>query len=271
MPKVAVREVETKSSKQEKIQNKNYRFKTFKTKIILMKRFKEDYKEFKIERGVFDNLTLMTIYELMNKGYIKEVVGIVKEGKESAVFLCRGQGNMAMKVYRTFAIDFKTMWQYLIGDPRFANIKKSRIAIAYQWCLREYKNLLIASEAGVSCPKPIIAKNNVLLMEFIGNDEPAPRLIDVKAKKKDYLFILENIEKLLKAGLVHGDLSAYNILYHKKPVFIDFSQATTLRNKLAFDMLRRDVENINSYFNKIGIKTVDSEKLFERFVKMVER
>jgi RIO kinase 1 len=236
----------------------------------MKKRLKEDYKEFKIERGVFDNPTLMTIYDLLNKGYMKEVVGIVKEGKESAIFLCRGERDVAMKVYRTHAIDFKTMWQYLIGDPRFTKIKKSRIAIAYQWCLREYKNLLIASQAGVSCPKPIVAKNNVLLMEFIGDEEPAPRLIDVKAKRKDYLFILENIQKLLKAGLVHGDLSAYNILYHEKPVLIDFSQATTLKNKLALDMLKRDVENINSYFAKIGIKTIDSEKLLEKFLRQIE-
>jgi RIO kinase 1 len=235
-----------------------------------MKRLKEDYKELKIERGVFDNSTLMTIYDLLNKGYIKEVVGIVKEGKESAIFLCKGNENIAMKVYRTHAIDFKTMWQYLIGDPRFTKIKKSRIAIAYQWCLREYKNLLIASQAGVSCPKPIVAKNNVLLMEFIGDEEPAPRLIDVKAKRKDYLFILENIEKLLKAGIVHGDLSAYNILYHEKPVLIDFSQATTLKNKLALDMLKRDVENINSYFAKIGIKTINREKLLEKFLRQIE-
>ncbi|MEM5777104.1 MAG: serine protein kinase RIO [Candidatus Aenigmatarchaeota archaeon] len=233
----------------------------------MKKRLKEDYKEFKIERGVFDNITLMTLYELINKGYFNEVVGIVKEGKESAIFLGKGEKSVAIKIYRTHAIDFKTMWQYLIGDPRFTKIRKNRYHITYQWCLREYKNLVIASEAGVSCPKPIIAKKNVLVMQFIGNEIPAPRLIDVKASKKDYLFILEQIEKLFKADLVHGDLSAYNILYYQKPVLIDFSQATTLKNNIALELLKRDIENINSYFEKIGVKVKDSGKLYERYLK----
>ncbi len=236
----------------------------------MKKRLREDYKELKIERGVFDNLTLMTLYEFLNKGYMKEVVGIIKEGKESAIFLGKGDEKIAIKVYRTHAIDFKTMWQYLIGDPRFMKIKKSRLEIAKQWCLREYKNLQIAYEAGVSCPKPIIAKNNVLLMQFIGEDEPAPRLVDFGGSKKDYLFILDNIKKLLKTGLVHGDLSAYNILYHEKPVLIDFSQATTLKNNIALDLLKRDIQNINSYFKKIGVKVKDNEKLYEEFLRLVE-
>ncbi|MCX8179129.1 MAG: serine protein kinase RIO [Candidatus Aenigmarchaeota archaeon] len=232
-----------------------------------------DEKEiYKIERGVFDKPTLMTIYELMNKGYLKKVTSVIKEGKESVIFLGKSDENVAIKIYRTHAIDFKTMWQYLIGDPRFTKIRKNRIHIAYQWCLREYKNLLTAYEAKVNCPKPIIAKNNVLLMQFIGeNDTPAPRLIDVGAKKKDYLFILKNIERLLSANLVHGDLSAYNILYHKEPVLIDFSQATTLKNNIALELLKRDIENINSYFKKIGIKVKDSEKLYERLLKMVKK
>ncbi|MBU5688252.1 MAG: serine protein kinase RIO [Candidatus Aenigmarchaeota archaeon] len=237
----------------------------------MKKRLREDYKEFKIERGVFDNITLMTLYELMNKGYFNEVSSIVKEGKESAIFLGKGKENVAIKIYRTHAIDFKTMWQYLIGDPRFTKIRKNRHHIAYQWCLREYKNLVIASEAGVSCPKPIIAKNNVLVMQFVGDEKPAPRLIDVDASRKDYLFILDQIKILLKADLVHGDLSAYNILYYEKPVLIDFSQATTLKNSIALELLKRDIENINSYFKKIGVKVKDSQKIYEKFLKMVKK
>ncbi|MFH8080610.1 MAG: serine protein kinase RIO [Candidatus Aenigmatarchaeota archaeon] len=232
----------------------------------------EKKERFKIERGVFDNLTLMTLYELMNKGYFNEVTSIIKEGKESGVFLGKGKENVAIKIYRTHAIDFKTRWQYLIGDPRFMNIRKNRVHVTYQWCLREYKNLVVAKEAKVSCPKPIIAKNNVLVMQFIGDDDvPAPRLNEMEVDKKDYLFIIKNIKKLVKAGIVHGDLSAYNILYHKKPVFIDFSQATTITNKIALELLRRDVENINSYFKKRGVDVEEEELLIEKIYKKVKR
>lgn len=238
----------------------------------MKRQLRENYKEFKIERGLFDNQTMMILYNFLNKCVLKEIVGIVKEGKESGIFLGKDKNNedVAIKIYRTLAADFKAMWKYLIEDKRFFRIKKDRRFVVNQWCLREYKNLKMAYEAGVNCPKPIIAHGNILIMKFIGdNGVPAPRLIDIKADKKDYNFILNNIKKLVKAGLIHGDLSAYNILMHKKPIIIDFSHTTTTDNILAPDLLKRDIENINSYFSKLKIPIRDSEKIYLKLKEII--
>lgn len=230
----------------------------------------EDIKEFKIERKVFDERTLLAIFKLLNKGVIKSVESFAMEGKESAVLSAKDKNDnwIALKVYRTEYCDFKSMWKYLVGDPRFFNVKKSRRAIVLNWCKREFKNLTIAYGAGVSCPKPIAFSENVLVIEFIGeNGELAPRLIDVKLENKDtqeiYKFILNEMEKILRAGLVHSDLSAYNILIWSKPYIIDFSQAVPLKHQLAPEFLRRDIKNVNSYFKRSNAKIRNEEELFK--------
>ncbi len=226
----------------------------------------------KIYRGIIDNRTLMTLYSFLNKGKIDQVIGIVKEGKESGVFLAKDKEGkqIAIKIYRTLASDFKTMWKYLIGDNRFNKIRKDRTSVIYSWCLREFKNLKICYDAGVSCPNPIDAKNNVLIMEFIGNEQSAPRLIDVSGKKKDYDFILKQIEKMFRVGIINGDLSPYNILVYKKPVIIDFSHGVSVKSSSAPLMLKKDIKNINAYFSKLGIKTKDDEKFYKKLVKEID-
>jgi len=230
----------------------------------------EDAKEFKIEHGVFDESTLMAIYKLLTKGTIKSVESVVMEGKESVVLSAKdSEGKwLALKVYRVES-DFKTMWQYLAGDPRFFGLKKQRRAVVFAWCRREFKNLMIASDAGVNCPRPIAFRENVLVEEFIGEGgKLAPRLIDVRLSKEDaqevYDIVIDDLEKILKAGLVHADLSAYNILIFGRPCIIDFSQAVPVTHAQAEDFLKRDIKNINRYFEKIGAETVDAGKIFER-------
>jgi len=235
------------------------------------KRRIEEVKEFKIERKVFDRRTLLAIYKLLNKGILKSVESLVKEGKESVVLSAKDKKDnwLALKVYRTEHCDFKSMWKYLVGDPRFFNVKKNRLAVVLNWCKREFKNLQIAYEGRVSCPKPIAFNENVLVLQFIGeNGIPAPRLIDIELEKdevkKIYKIILREAEKIVKAGLIHSDLSAYNILIWKRPYIIDFSQAVPLNHPLAEEFLRRDLRNINLYFKKLDIKVKDEEKLFNK-------
>ena len=128
--------------------------------------------------GVFDSQTILAVYKLMNKGEIKEIIGIVKEGKESKVLAARGkEGPVAVKVYATEAANFRKMMPYLAGDPRFKRIKKDRKSIMFAWTTKEFKNLERAREAGVSCPRPLAYEKNVLVMEFIGDDHvPAKRM-----------------------------------------------------------------------------------------------
>jgi RIO kinase 1 len=230
----------------------------------------EDLKEFKIEHGVFDERTLMAMYKLLTKRIIKSVESSVMEGKESLVLSAKNSEGkwLALKIYRVES-DFKTMWQYLAGDPRFFGLKKQRLSVVFAWCRREFKNLSIASRAGVNCPKPIAFNENVLVEEFIGeNGILAPKLIGVNLEKEDaqevYNIIISDLEKLVKTGLVHSDLSEYNILILGKPYIIDFSQAVPVSHTQAEEFLKRDIRNINKYFKKIGVEVKDGEEIFNK-------
>lgn len=233
----------------------------------------EFLKELKIESKIFDRRTLFAIFKLIKKGFVKNIESVIREGKESVVLSAKDKdGNwLSVKVYKTEYCDFKSMWKYLIGDPRFANVKKSRWPVVINWCKREFKNLEIAFENNVSCPEPITFNENILLTKFIGKDGiPAPRLTDIKIEniQDAYDFIVEEMKKLAKANLIHADLSPYNILILDKPYIFDFSQAVTEKHPLAKEFLKRDVKNINSYFKKSGAKI--NEKLFDELAKIME-
>ncbi|MBL7169964.1 MAG: serine protein kinase RIO, partial [Candidatus Aenigmarchaeota archaeon] len=213
------------------------------------------------------------LYRLLSKKQI-QIESLIKEGKESVVFsgLTQEKEWIAIKVYRTQVMDFKRISKYLLGDPRFGKIPKTRRAFIYTWCRREYKNLQIASRGGVSCPESIACSQNTLIMSFIGeNGLPSPRMIDVRLKNPEevYKLVIKDLKKLSKVGLIHGDLSVYNILFKNGPVFIDFSHGTTKKNPIAPELLRRDIKNINSYFTKLNIRVVNSEKLYKDLIKLL--
>ncbi|MBD3155223.1 MAG: serine protein kinase RIO [Candidatus Aenigmarchaeota archaeon] len=242
--------------------------------MVLKRKKSEDYsRDFKTISGVFDEKTRLSLYKLLNKKKI-QIQSLVKEGKESIVFsgLTEDEKEVAIKVYRTRTMDFKTISKYLLGDPRFQKVSRSRRNFIYIWCRREFKNLQIASRNDVNCPKPIDCSENSLIMDFIGKDgTPSPRIIDVKLDQpqKTYDLIINEIKKLSKAKLIHGDLSVYNILFDGLPILIDFSHTTTPKNPIAPQLLRRDVENINSYFTKLNIRVIDSEKLYKDLIKLL--
>ncbi len=71
--------------------------------------------------------------------------------------------------------------------------------------------------------------------------------------------------------MVHGDLSAYNILLWGRPYFIDFSHGTTADNQMALELLKRDVKNINSYFSKLNLHLKQPEKIYEELKGIIEK
>ncbi len=227
-------------------------------------------EKWKVWGNVFDTFTFRTLFKLASQGHFDVLESPVSIGKESNVFTAKTkQGKrIIVKIYRLHTCDFNRMYDYLKFDPRF-KIKKQRRKIIFSWVQREFRNLMKARDAGVSVPKPIAFLNNVLLEEFIGNDEIALKLKDdiPKDKRKFLRKIIQNMKKLHNAGLVHADLSHFNILNYKdNPVFIDMSQTTTLKNQQAQEYLERDVKNICNFFNKIGLKT-DKEKIKKQIAK----
>src|SRR5271157_36686 len=221
----------------------------------------KDSNDFKVESGVFDVPTLKMLYTLASKGIFTAMGGVISTGKEADVFHAIGEGGreLAIKIYRISTSDFQSMENYLIGDPRFSNIRGTKKDIVFAWTKKEHRNLERAREAGVRAPEPLISERNILVMEFIGNDGvAAPRLKDIKPKDPQHLYdVISSYMRLLyqDAKLVHGDLSEYNVLlYEDEPVIIDVGQAVMLDHPMSREFLTRDIKNIVRYFKKLGVE-----------------
>jgi len=228
-------------------------------------------EKFKTMHNVFDKFTNRTIFKLISEGYFSGLESPIAIGKEANVFSATGpKGRIIVKIYRLEACDFNKMYEYIKDDVRYLDLKGKKRKIIFAWVQREYRNLLKAREANVRVPTPLTFKNNVLLLEFIGTGSKiAPKLKDLKPKKpKEFMEdIIKDIKKLYKAGLVHADLSSFNILNNnEKPVFIDFSQTTTLVSPRAQEFLERDIANISSFFRKLGLKP-DEKKIKKEIIK----
>ncbi|MEM0230758.1 MAG: serine protein kinase RIO [Candidatus Woesearchaeota archaeon] len=228
-------------------------------------------EKFKVWGDVFDNFTLTTIEKLTDKGCLEFLKSPISIGKEANVFSAkRGEGVVAVKIYRLETCDFNRMYDYIRADPRYSGLKKRRRLVVFAWCQREYRNLLKARELGVRVPSPIGFLNNVLVTEFIGdNDQPAPKLKDrIPENIQEFAeIVIEYMRKLYSGGFVHTDLSEYNILnWNEKPVFIDFSQATTRENPNFQQYLERDINNITRFFRKHGLN-LENQKVLKEISK----
>jgi RIO kinase 1 len=214
-------------------------------------------EEFKIEKSVFDLFTVGNLKKLESKGFFEfESLIPLFLGKEANIFVGEGEkGYVAVKIYRVENCDFNRMFDYIKLDPRYSSLKRKRRDIIMMWVQREYKNLLKAREGGARVPTPYAIANNVLVMELVG--EPALKIKDDIPENPAlfYLDVVAQMKKLFNAGLVHADLSQFNILnYGQRPVLIDFSQATTIGSFRAGEYLRRDLTNVNNFFRKLGVK-----------------
>jgi len=222
---------------------------------------------------VFDQKTLMTLYELMNRNRIKELHGVVSAGKESRIYYAKGGNDedLAVKIYLVTSAEFKrTRAMYTAYDPRFQRVPRDFRDFIYLWARRECKNLEAAYEVGVPVPKPYFIRNNVLGMEFIGeNGQRYPLLNEIELEPEVYLEIYPQVigavKKLYReAKLIHGDLSEYNIFItpEDKIILIDLSQAVRVEQPIADQLLLRDLKNVARFFGKMGVEVSEPEDLF---------
>lgn len=213
----------------------------------------------KVRNEVFDVLTLRTLYKLMEQKYIVRLENVISTGKEANVFRAVDPSGeyVAVKIYRVETSEFRHMWKYLDGDPRFFRVKRNRRSIIRVWAKKEYKNLEACFRAGASVPYPIISRDNVLVMEFVGeNGIPAPRLKDVTPDDVDGFVdaLLDSLGRMyFRAGIVHADLSEYNVLIRQDhPVIIDLGQGVPWEHPMSLEFFRRDIERLRAMLSDLG-------------------
>jgi len=220
----------------------------------------ENTEQFKVEQSVFDDATLGALYKLVQDGYVDAFGGPISSGKEANVYLALGgeeYGEVAVKIYRINASDFRDMREYLVGDPRFEELGGNKKRVVLAWTRKEFANLKRAAKAGVRVPTPIAVERNVLVMEFLGDDgDHAPTLDDAHLENPETAFevVREYMRRLYDVGLVHGDLSEYNIVVHDGELcFIDLGQAVTIHHPNSGDFLTRDCANVAAFFQRQGM------------------
>jgi len=219
---------------------------------------------------VFDKSTLHTLGKLISDRVIDIVDFPISTGKEGNVFRAVKPDKklVAVKIYRVSTSTFKHVSKYIIGDPRFSSLRRTKRDIIYAWTKKEYKNLERLQNIGINAPKPVAYLNNVLVMQYIGyKNKPAPLLKDVSLDHPKEMFdtLLGFISKMYKeAELVHADFSVFNILlFRNKPYIIDLGQGVLLEHPLSDEFLRRDISNIIRYFKKYNIYG-DKKRIYNR-------
>lgn len=206
---------------------------------------------------------------------VSDVVRMIGDGKEATVYCCRAGPEVdfpwaAAKVYRArrfraFADASTYRAGEVIRDQRAARAMRDKSRAGRRmhhgsWVSREWETLCLLHDAGADVPAPYACTSDAILMEYFGDpDEPAPLLLraELSASQAHRVFrrLLDNVEVLLACHRVHGDLSAYNILWTDAGVrIIDFPQAVDARvNPNARDLLARDIANVSRHFARHGV------------------
>ncbi len=224
-------------------------------------RLKETQKVFGY---VFDKFTILNIYKLFTSGTIGKFEFPIASGKESLVFAASKKDKFyAVKIYKTVASTFKNIERYAGQRWGVENTGNKRKFIV-QWAHREFRNLNLASDAGVLSPRPVKVVGNILVMQYIGTKRvPAPLMKDCNITKEIVAQTLGEMRTLyINAELVHGDLSEYNFLiYRRRPYMIDIAQAIQTDDVMSNVLLQRDVGIMTRFFNKFGYKLDEAKVL----------
>lgn len=244
--------------------------------------------------------SLETFYDQM---VITDVLFQVRGGKEASVYCCAahpstGQELLAVKVYRPRKFrqlrndkTYREGRSILTAEGRAVKKNDHRIMRAVgkktafgeevahtSWLMHEYTTLGHLYHDGAAVPQPFAATENAIVMAYIGDEQmAAPILSEVRLETDEAPLLFDeakrNVELMLKRGLIHGDLSAYNILYWQGEItLIDFPQVINSQtNGSAYTILLRDITRLCEYFAKYGLKH-DAEEitadLWTRYVRI---
>lgn len=249
---------------------------------------------------------LQSLWTFYDEGLIADVLALVKGGKEASVYLCEphpatGLGLLAAKVYRP------RMFRNLRNDAMYRQGReilvaggnpagrdagyllraiRSKSAFGLQaahtsWLMYEFTAMEQLYQAGGAVPRPVHASDNAILMSYVGDEfmaAPTLNTVGLERGEAERLFgeVLRNVDLLLEHDLIHGDLSAYNLLYwapeggRGEVVLIDFPQVVNLHsNPKARFILRRDIQRTCEYFAAQGVDgdpQAIADQLWRRYV-----
>ena len=245
-----------------------------------------------------DPRTRLILFRMLSMGVFELVDGCLSTGKEANVYYAK-PGNIrfhdcfkkktdnettseeeevkeyAVKIYKTSILVFKDRDKYVSGEYRWRKgyCKSNPRKMVKVWAEKEMRNYRRLYAASIPCPKPILLKNHVLVMEFLGNNGwPSPRIKDAqlsgKRMREAYVQTVTVMRHMFqRCRLVHGDLSEYNLLWHNQKVYvIDVSQSVESDHPSALDFLRKDVSNVNAFFQKSGNLNVMTTRDLFNFV-----
>ncbi|MDA8343944.1 MAG: hypothetical protein M0Z66_00530 [Thermaerobacter sp.] len=227
---------------------------------------------------IFDEEAISEFYD---RDLITDVIGQLKAGKEAQVFVCRahpktGYDLLAAKLYRPREQrGFRSEAPYLegrgslrCGRARDSSVTRAidrrsragKTLLSETWVRREYDVLHRLKREGVQVPAPVACTEHAVLMQYLGDEHaPAPRLLAQSLTAGEAAAfraaLLEDVERCLRAGLIHGDLSPYNVLvFQGAPWIIDLPQAVDAAvHPDGRSLLRRDVTNLTRHFARHGI------------------
>ena len=229
-----------------------------------------DWVDRRVFDQVFDRMTLMSLYKLMQAGTIDTIDFPIARGKEAHVFHATDIDGktLAVKIFHTSNAVFKNLIQYIEGDRRFGGLRRRHRDLVDIWVRKEHRNLSRLARWGLNVPRPIGIHKNVLVMEYLGTKISAsPKLREVTVENPEVVFddLLEFLAICWqKASLVHGDFSPYNILWHNDaPVVIDVGQAVIKTHPRAQEFLVRDVTRLVEWSKKNGIEVTLAEAMYE--------
>ncbi len=226
-----------------------------------------------------------SLQNFFHQKWFDDVLRMIKGGKEASVYLCQGNHStgvdlLAAKVYRPRRFrSLKNDWLYREGrtdlDDSGRQITNKGMLHAMQkrtdygrellhtsWLEHEFQTLVALHEAGGDVPRPFASDANAILMEYFGDQVMgAPTLndVDLTSGEAYTLFerVIHNIDLMLKVGCIHGDLSAFNILFWEDQiVLIDFPQVVRPgENRSAYPIFERDVTRVCEYFRRQGVRS----------------
>lgn len=243
---------------------------------------------------------LSSIGVFFEQALITDILFKVKGGKEASVYCCRahpgtGVDLLAAKVYRPRMFRslrndklYREGRGLLDGSGRTVQVKDERLMRAVihgtefgmqvrhtSWLMHEYTAMERLFKAGAAVPQPVLSSENAILMTYVGSENiGAPTLHEIRLDPGEVqpLFqeTLRNIDLMMQHELIHGDLSAYNILYWDGQItLIDFPQVVSyFDNHSAYAILSRDVQRICDYFARYRVECdaqAITDELWQRY------